>query len=45
MNSTYYPVDNPSDYWKISLYLAFLSGGRDIRASSQQRGAFIWHLD
>jgi len=25
MNSTNYPVDNPSDCWKISLYLVFLN--------------------
>ena len=24
MYRAYYPVDNPSDYWKISLYLVFL---------------------
>jgi len=24
MYRAYYPVDNPADYWKISLYLVFL---------------------
>jgi hypothetical protein len=43
-----YPVDNPSDYWKISL-IPYLLGnlgsfsGRDIKASSKQRGVgFFW---
>jgi hypothetical protein len=35
-----YPVDNPSDYWKISIYIVLFSG-RDIKASSRQRGTFF----
>ena len=36
-----YPVDNPSDYWKISIYSLLGSfSGRDVKASSKQRGSF-----
>ena len=39
-----YPVDNPSDYWKISLVPYLLGNlgsfsGRDFKAISKQRGA------
>ena len=38
-----YPVDNPSDYWKIFIQNLLGSfSGRDIKASSKQRGAFCF---
>ena len=43
-NIVYYPVDNTSDYWRLSLYLNCLLGlfrGRTIISSSKQRGAFF----
>jgi hypothetical protein len=43
MYRSYYPVDNPSDYWKISLYNCLLGSfsGRNIKASSKPRGTFM----
>jgi hypothetical protein len=38
----YYPVDNTSDYWRLSLYVNCLLGlfrGRTIISSSKQQGA------
>ena len=39
-----YPIENTSDYWRLSLYLNCLLGlfkGRNIISSSKQRGA-VW---